>query len=268
MYANKIFEKEVVSEDRIINNLEEDLIQNEPTTEEDEKRALEEIKNHIERCTKKEIKIGQKVAGINEISVLLESLMIGSVALQEIKGKEKIDIKTIESLILQINKRQDLVQGVANNVRTLYDMQQKKKNLIKKEKQVENIVEQLEEKVDPLVEIDRPFEKLEINNLHGRFHPEKDEKTGKITFMHKLEIPEFSAKRGEVIFLSGKSGRGKSTFIKLLKKGDKDNRNFMTIDGEQQVDKLGKQFIALNPDKELRNSYKCIKTISGKGCYF
>ena len=113
-------------------------------------------------------------------------------------------------------------------------------------------------------EAPNPFESVEIKNFKGNFYPETDLETGEMKYRHKIEVPEFSMKKGEVVLLSGKSGRGKSTFLKLLKRGDINNRKAIQIDGDKKVDNLGKQFISINADKDLGINGNVLKELIGK----
>ena len=60
---------------------------------------------------------------------------------------------------------------------------------------MENIVSQIEEKQDPLVEVQKPFEKLEIKDFKGKFYQQKSSETGKIRYRTEIEVPEFSIKK-------------------------------------------------------------------------
>ena len=187
--------------------------------------------------------------------------MIGS---QKMKDSQKLDAKTLSQIIVETNRMSYLIGNVVHNVDNIFKLMREKNNLRASEKQLEDIIKQIEEKQDPLIEATKPFESIEIRDFKGKFYPEEDPNTGKMRYRHKIEVPEFSIKKGEVVLLSGKSGRGKSTFLKLLKRGDINNRQVIQIDGEEKVDKLGKQFIAIEADKDLGMNGNVLKEIVGK----
>ena len=64
--------------------------------------------------------------------------------------------------------------------------------------------------------------------------------------------------------MSGKSGIGKSTFLRLLKRGDIHNRGAIRIDQNQVVDKLGKHFIAIKANRDLGTYSNVLKELIGK----
>ena len=64
--------------------------------------------------------------------------------------------------------------------------------------------------------------------------------------------------------LSGKSGTGKSTFLRLVKRGDVNNRNCIKLDNGDVVDSLGNEWIAFRPDTNLGNEDNILKQITGE----
>ena len=146
----------------------------------------------------------------------------------------------------------------------MYKFQSENETLRIYEEEMENIIRQIEEKQDPLIEAQEPFEKIEIKDFKGKFYQEKNQDTGEVKYRNEIEVPEFSIKKGEVVLLSGKSGIGKSTFIRWLKRGDINNRSAIQIDGKERVDKLGKQFISVKADKKLGTYSNVLEEITGK----
>ena len=71
-------------------------------------------------------------------------------------------------------------------------------------------------------------------------------------------------KRGDIVLLSGVSGAGKSTFLRLLKRGDINNRNVIKLDNGREFDNLGNQFISFRPSMDLGNESSTLYQITGK----
>ncbi|MBO5413794.1 MAG: ATP-binding cassette domain-containing protein [Clostridia bacterium] len=71
-------------------------------------------------------------------------------------------------------------------------------------------------------------------------------------------------KRGDVVLLSGESGSGKSTFLRLLKRGDINNRNCITLDNGETVDNLGNEYISFRPSINLGDESNVLSQITGK----
>ena len=192
------------------------------------------------------------------------SVLTGIIGAGKLKKAERLDAKTLSQILVEINQNNYLIRNIMDNINSMYKFQHENEILREYEEEMENIVSQIEEKQDPLVEVQKPFEKLEIKDFKGKFYQQKSNETGKIRYRTEIEVPEFSIKKGEVALLSGKSGAGKSTFIRLLKRGDINNRNAILIDGKETVDKLGKQFIAVKADKKLGTSSNVLEQITGK----
>ena len=263
-FVTKDYGRIVGEEDRKVRRLEEDLILNEPISEQDEKNKKNEIIRGMKRTRMKEDAIAYKVDIINAINAVATTLIVGKSGMEKLKESSDLNPQVLAKIMLDINSNYDLIRSITRNVAQIYDFKMMSTKTKQIEEIVEDIVKQIEEKQDPLVEIEQPFDKLEIKDFKGKFYKEKDAKTGKETFKHTINIPEFSMKRGQVVLLSGKSGRGKSTFLKLLKRGNIDNRNCIKIDENKTVDKLGNQFIAIKADKDLGINTNVLKQIIGK----
>ena len=72
-----------------------------------------------------------------------------------------------------------------DNISGIFKLYHEKSKLNELEEQLENIVKQIEEKQDPLVEMNEPFEKMEIKNFNGKFYQERNPKTGKMSYSIK-----------------------------------------------------------------------------------
>ena len=113
---------------------------------------------------------------------------------------------------------------------------------------------------------DTEFNSFTITNFKGNFHPREDEDTNKVNYLVKLDIDRFEAKKGDLILITGDSGSGKSTFLRLLKLGDfnKDNQQQIILDNGQMVDHLGNQFIYLNPEFSFTDEDSVLLQMTGK----
>ena len=129
---------------------------------------------------------------------------------------------------------------------------------------VEKIITQMEEKVYSLHGPTHSFDSMSINNLVGKFHPRKDYETGEIKYLVTIKVPEFSMKRGDVVLLSGESGVGKSTFLRLLKRGDYNNRDTIQLNTGEKVDNFGNEYISFRPSTKLGNEKSVLYEITGK----
>lgn len=249
-------------EDRLVNELlEHEQISN---------NAKEgEIKN-IQKLSEEERKLNRKIENkrlaFDVILDLAVALLSGIYVNKNIQTKEngKIDGRTLASTLVNLEN----VKGIARNFVTAIDgvVNIKKDEEIFKElcQKVNQILEQMEEKVYPLEGANHSFNSISINNLKGRFYPKKDYETGKTEYSTIINIPEFSMKRGDVVLLSGESGTGKSTFLRLLKRGDINNRKAIKLDNQEEVDSLGKEYISFKPSINLGDETNVLYQITGK----
>lgn len=263
-YFTKDYGEKVGEEARKIRRGTEELIENEPVSKLEEAEKIRDIKEHTHKMYKEDYKIERRVSNMRGIEILSTTFLAGMIGMENLEKADKFDAKTISQIIVEISQKNYLIGDLVHNVDKIFELYHEKSRLAECEKQLENIVKQIEEKQDPLLEVDQPFESLEIKNFKGNFYQNKDTKTGKMKYRHKIEIPEFSIKKGEIVLLSGKSGIGKSTFLRLLKRGDIHNRGAIRIDQNQVVDKLGKQFIAIKANRDLGTYSNVLKELIGK----
>lgn len=263
-YFTKDYGEKVGEEARKIRRGTEELIENEPVSKLEEDEKIRDIKEHTHKMYKEDYKIERRVSNMRGIEILSTTFLAGMIGMENLEKADKFDAKTISQIIVEISQKNYLIGDLVHNVDKIFELYHEKSRLAECEKQLENIVKQIEEKQDPLLEADQPFESLEIKNFKGNFYQNKDTKTGKMKYRHKIEIPEFSIKKGEIVLLSGKSGIGKSTFLRLLKRGDIHNRGAIRIDQNQVVDKLGKQFIAIKANRDLGTYSNVLKELIGK----
>lgn len=263
-YITKDYGKKVGQIRRKIDTIKMDLAKNEPISATDEEIKLEEIKEELSQLKVEEDKIEIKASTIKEINLIVQSLLLGAIAAKEMQKKKELTGSTISQVLMEITHHKRLIDSIADEVDSVNRINAKENQLTFLEEELKNIVKQIEEKQDPLEEVKHPIQKLQIKDLEGKFYPQKNDETGKITYQHKINIPEFSAQTGEVILLTGESGKGKSTLIRLLKKGDINNRYAIEVDDTEKVDKLGKQFIQLKANSTIDPNTNVLKQITGK----
>lgn len=228
-----------------------------------------EIKN-IQRLSKKEAKLENRIQNkglaLDVILDLTVALVSGAFVNNDVQTKQngKIDGKTLASSLVSLQDvhgaSRKIVNGINGIVNTKKD-EEKFKRICQK---VNEILEQMEEKVYPLEGAKHSFNSISINNLNAKFYPKNDYETGKIEYSTIINIPEFSMKRGDVVLLSGESGAGKSTFLRFLKRGDINNRKAIKLDNEEQVDNLGREYIAFRPSINLGDETNVLYQITGK----
>ncbi|MCI8291126.1 MAG: ATP-binding cassette domain-containing protein [Clostridia bacterium] len=233
-------------------------------------KAEEDYVRNIENMFKQESKINKqelnKEFAFNVLTNIAAAMISGAYINKTVKTNEngKIDGKTLAAALaaLQVSK------GISRNfINFARGVQETKKDEIEIQElglKVQNIISQMEEKVYCLNGAEQSFDSLEINNLKGKFYPKKNYETDEITYATTIDIPEFSMKRGDVVLLSGESGAGKSTFLRLLKRGDANNRNCIKLDNGQKVDNLGNEYISFRPSIELGNETNVLYQLTGK----
>ena len=263
-YITKDYNENVGEKRRNIRRLEENLIENEPSSTNEEKEKIRKIKDNIYESNGEENKIQNKMNLMRAIDVISMSILTGIIGIEKLKKAERVDAKTISQIIVEVNQNSKLIRSIIDKINFMYKFQSENETLRIYEEEMENIIRQIEEKQDPLIEAQEPFEKIEIKDFKGKFYQEKNQDTGEVKYRNEIEVPEFSIKKGEVVLLSGKSGIGKSTFIRWLKRGDINNRSAIQIDGKERVDKLGKQFISVKADKKLGTYSNVLEEITGK----
>lgn len=263
-YVTKDYKEKVGEKRKDTGRLVNDLIDHEPISVGEEEEKIGKLKKKIEEISNEEGKIENKVNLMKAIDIVAMSILTGVIAAEKLGKAEKINAKSMSQILLEINQNINLVRNIMSSINSMYRLNNESEILTQYEEEMINIVRQIEEKQDPLVEIKTPFEKIEIKNFKGKFYQQKNQETGEIKYRNEIDVPEFSIERGQVVLLSGKSGIGKSTFIRLLKRGDINNRNVLLIDGKKRVDKLGKQFIAVKADKKLGTHSNVLEEITGK----
>lgn len=181
-----------------------------------------------------------------------------------IKENGKIDGKSLASALVALQASKGTAQSFMAAVRGIQDIQREEQDFRELSKKVQDIISQMEEKVYPLKGAQTSFEGIEIRDFNGNFYPKKNYETGEVEFGTTIQIPEFSMKRGDVVLLSGESGAGKSTFLRLLKRGDINNRGCITLDNGDKVDNLGNEYISFRPSINLGDESNVLFQLTGK----
>ncbi len=246
--------------------MRDDLLENESVSSE----AVSAEIDAIAKLTEQEQKISN--AGENRELIfkickdILVAIIIGAYVNKTVKVNEsgKLEGKALASTLIKIQSAKGISEKLVQFISSINGSKAKGLELKNLTCQVQSILRQMEEKVDPLIGAEKSFDSLKIIDLDGKFYPKRDYETGKILFSTRLVVPEFSMKRGDVVLLSGESGSGKSTFLRLLKRGDINNRNCIILDDTETVDNLGSEYISFRPSIDLGNETNVLFQITGK----
>ena len=246
--------------------MEADLIDNEQISEGEIQSTIEDFKYK----SQKEKTILNQIENEDLISIMISSLIqaiiMGAYISKNVTIKEngKIDGKSLASALVSMEANEVVSYKIYNLFMRIKRDKYKNMDLDILCEQAQDIISQMEEKVYPLKGVQEPFDSFEIKNLNAKFYPKTDYETGEIKYGTNIEIPEFSMKRGDIVLLSGVSGAGKSTFLRLLKRGDINNRNVIKLDNGREFDNLGNQFISFRPSMDLGNESSTLYQITGK----
>lgn len=263
-YINRKEIEGIMQKEYEIRNLKEGLIHNEPISYEEEMQIEKEITELIEEKYKKEVSANDKIRIIGGVRAITMALINSINISAQIGSKGKMDNKDISQMIVNLKNNNVIMGKITKSINDIENRQKDKQRLEEREIQLLEIDQKIAEKQDILCEVDKPFEKISIDNFYGKFYPVIEQETGEKHYQVKIQIPEFSAEKGQMILLTGESGIGKTTFIKLLKRGDAENRGVITIDDNEKVDKLGRQFMAFRPDRRLGITSNVLKQLTGK----
>lgn len=248
--------------------LRDDLLRNEQVSKESEKDAI----RNIEDILNEEMKINNRVTNkefvMDIVTDLVAAMISGAYVNKNVVTKEngKLDGKSLALALASLQSSKRIAGSFITFVQGVQNSKDQKIEIQELAKEAHNIISQMEEKVYPLKGAKESFTSMEIRDLKGRFYPKKNYETGEITYATMIDIPEFSMKRGDVVLLSGESGMGKSTFLRLLERGDINNRNCIKIDDGKRVDNLGNEYIYFRPSMELGNESNILSQITGKDC--
>ena len=246
--------------------LRKDLLEKEQISYQAEMDTIKDIKALSEQQRKLENRRDNKEL-LFEMSIDLAAALISGLYISKnisIKENGKIDGKSLATALVSLNSMKN-VSG--NFIRSIKGFQDTRNLEIEYEallKKVQEIISQMEEKVYPLRGAESTFDSMKIKNFNGKFYPKRNYETGEIEFGTVINVPEFSMKRGDIVLLSGESGTGKSTFLRLLKRGDINNRKCIRLNNNQEVDNLGNEYISFRPSIELGDEKNTLFQITGK----
>ena len=246
--------------------LRKDLLEKEQISYQAEMDTIKDIKALSEQQRKLENRRDNKEL-LFEMSIDLAAALISGLYISKnisFKENGKIDGKSLATALVSLNSMKN-VSG--NFIRSIKGFQDTRNLEIEYEallKKVQEIISQMEEKVYPLRGAESAFDSMKIKNFNGKFYPKRNYETGEIEFGTVINVPEFSMKRGDIVLLSGESGTGKSTFLRLLKRGDINNRNCIRLNNNQEVDNLGNEYISFRPSIELGDEKNTLFQITGK----
>lgn len=243
-----------------------DLLNNERISENETEMVIEEVEGLIKGRIKNENQISDINFVMKTTQEIIQALIVGTYISKSVKINEngKLDGQSLTTALISMKSNDIIISRVNSLYSKAMDNKERYKDFDKLCEQAENIISQMEEKVYPLKGAEEPFDAFEVKDVDAKFYPKKDYDTGKIGFSINIKIPEFSMKRGDTVLLSGASGAGKSTFLRMLKRGDINNRDIIKLDNGQKVDNLGTEFISFRPSMELGNESTVLNQITGK----
>ncbi|MFR2534343.1 MAG: ATP-binding cassette domain-containing protein [Clostridia bacterium] len=255
---------QVLKKERTAYNILRDLAENEEVNKEEKAKKEQEAIQLIEQANTQRMKIEVKMGGLNAVRTVSSAVILGMVSLRELHNEKQVNPALLSKILLDMGKMNTIIQNFSGTIIDVMNLKDKEIDLQELEEMVENILEQKRIKVDPLKERQTSFKKIEITDFKGGFYERKDEENKVIGYEHTLQIPEFVAEQGQLVLLTGKSGTGKSTFIRLLKRGDIHNKQCLKIDDEEMVDKLGSQMISYKTDSKMGIHTNVLKEFTGK----
>ncbi len=257
--ANLIERKEL----RLINELYKD----EPISYKAREENIEDIIYYL-NDSKKLRKIDRNRSNLIRMANNIAMAIVVGIYTNKQLGKNsidnKIDAKLLSKVIFEIGNTKGLINSLIRVIYKMIDNYDLELEFNSLQKEVDNIMNQMGAKVYLLEGAKKTFNGFKITNLKGKFYPTTNYKTGEVSYNTKLDVPEFSIKRGETVLLSGESGTGKSTFLRLVKRGDINNRNCIELDNGEVVDSLGKEWTAFRPSTNLGDETSVLKQITGK----
>ena len=248
------------------NRMMSDLLQNEQISNLAQKDAVENINNvninKIDIDTKIENNRFLFDIGVNLFTATVSGMYLNQHIKQNSDGK--IDGKSLAAAIISLSSVGKSCRNFVNSIEGIKESKETMAEYQEISKKTQEILKQMEEKVYPLKGAEEPFNSIQIRDFKGNFYPKKNYRTDKIETSITINIPEFSMQRGDVVLLSGESGTGKSTILRLLKRGDINNRNCIEIDNNKKVDNLGNEYISFRPSINLGDESNILEEITGK----
>lgn len=246
--------------------LRTDLLEKEQISSQAEEDAIKNIKTLSEQQRKLENRRDNKELLFETSIDIAAALLSGLYISRNISLKEngKIDGKSLAAALVSLNSMKNVSGNFVRSIKGFQDIRNFEIEYEELSKKVQEIISQMEEKVYPLEGAESAFDSIKVENFNGKFYPKKNYETGEIEFGTKINVPEFSMKRGDIVLLSGESGAGKSTFLRLLKRGDINNRKCIKLDNNKEVDNLGNEYISFRPSIDLGDEKNVLFQITGK----
>ena len=246
--------------------LRTDLLGKEQISSKAEEDAIKSIKTLSEKQRKLENRRDNKELLFETSIDIAAALLSGLYISRNISLKEngKIDGKSLAAALVSLNSMKNVSGNFVRSIKGFQDIRNFEIEYEELSKKVQEIISQMEEKVYPLEGAESAFDSIKVENFNGKFYPKKNYETGEIEFGTKINVPEFSMKRGDIVLLSGESGAGKSTFLRLLKRGDINNRKCIKLDNNKEVDNLGNEYISFRPSIDLGDEKNVLYQITGK----
>lgn len=231
-----------------------------------EQDTIEEIKKYAEEEHEFQDKGNNRQFLLESSITVVTALVTGMYVTNQVRanGKKTLDSKTFSDALISLGTTKGYVGSILQTIIHMKHDLEAADELKLLTVQVEEIEKQMKEKIYPLIGAAEPFDSFSVENLDGKFYPTTNYETGEISYGINIKVSEFSVKRGQTVLLTGDSGAGKSTFLRLLKRGDIDNRGCIKLDNGKVVDNLGKEFISFKPSTELGNEGTVLNQITGK----
>lgn len=233
-------------------------------------KATDDAIGNIERVSDDERRVVTRIANrkllFDVAGDLVVAIISGAYINKQVKRSEngKIDGKTLATALISLQATKEVSRNFLHAIQGIQDSAKVEAKFAETCARVREILKQMDEKVYPLEGAKHAFDSIQIRDVTGRFYPKTDYQTGEVKFETIIKIPEFSMKRGEVVLLSGESGTGKSTFLRLLKRGDINNRQCIELDNGENVDNLGNEYISFRPSINLGDESSVLTQITGK----
>ena len=231
-----------------------------------EQDTIEEIKKYAEEEHRLQDEGNNRQFLLESSITVITALVTGMYVTNQVRanGKKTLDSKTFSDALISLGTTKGYVGSILQTIIHMKHDLEAADELKLLTIQVEEIEKQMKEKIYPLIGAAESFDSFSVENLDGKFYPTTNYETGEISYGINIKVPEFSVKRGQTVLLTGDSGAGKSTFLRLLKRGDIDNRGCIKLDNGKVVDNLGKEFISFKPSTELGNEGTVLSQITEK----
>lgn len=246
--------------------MSDELLRNEQISD----KATDDAIGNIKSVSDEERKVVSRIANrkllFDVAGDLVVAIISGAYINKQVRRSEngKIDGKTLATALISLQATKDVSRNFLHAIQGIQDSAKVEAKFAETCAKVREILKQMDEKVYPLEGAKHAFDSIQMRDVTGQFYPKTEYQTGEVKFETIIKIPEFSMKRGDVVLLSGESGTGKSTFLRLLKRGDINNRQCIELENGEKVDHLGNEYISFKPSINLGNESSVLSQITGK----